>query len=118
MHSGRLMLTTLLTATLALSGSVSSVAAGPPTAPPRIPWYDAQRERIVVPGGDPVSTVDARGPHGGRPTGLLEARGGYLLHVAVNDKDETQTGSRVTFINGAGRARTLVASSRYYPVLT
>ena len=118
MHSGRVLLTTLLTAALALGGSVSSVAAGPLKAPPRIPWYDAQRERIVVPGGDPVSTVDARGPHGGRPAGLLEARGGYLLHVTVNNKDETQIGSRVTFINNAGRARTLVANSRYYPVLT
>ena len=80
----RLAVGALLAAALGLAGSAPSVAtdgAVTPTtvhpssladgAAPKVPWLDGRRERIMLPGRQPISTVKARTPHGGRPSSLV-----------------------------------------------
>lgn len=130
----RLAVGALLAATLGLTASATSVAterAVPSTtiqpsslangAAPKVPWLDGRRERIMLPGRQPISTVRARTPHGGRPSLLIHARGGYLLDLPVYTPATAggvkQIGSRLNFVSDMGRTRTVIARSQFFPVL-
>ena len=113
--SGRIVVGTLLAATLGFAGTTPAVS-GERAAPPRtrvdpgslpvgakaaLPYLDGPRARLVLPSGDTVSTKR----YGARGTGpdseLLHARDGFLI-----DSKE-----RIFFLAKSGRSRLVTRGS-------